>query len=352
MFFSSGIGPSGRDRAAHSHSHRPVSKQRRRLRAGAARASRSPLRLHHVGHRRRDLRPGPDVPAAQQPAGQPHRLPRLRRPHHRQRAPAPPGTTSPAPPGTFRQRRRASPTTEQQVIQKIWARVAEDFAPFNVDVTTQDPGVEALRQERHRRRPLGHPRRHHPGRHARTRLGRRRLHRLVQLQQRHPGLRLQHQREERRRGRHATRSATPSASATTAPRRWGTTAATAAAPPPGARSWGRRYSPNVTQWSKGEYAGANNPRTTSPSSPRRTASPTAPTTSATARPPPSPLLPQGASRVGPVYGVVERNTDADYFSFYANAGADLAHRQPAAARAEPRRPGPAVRRGREPADDA
>jgi hypothetical protein len=29
-------------------------------------------------------------------------------------------------------------------IQTIWQRVAEDFAPFNVDVTTEDPGLEAL----------------------------------------------------------------------------------------------------------------------------------------------------------------------------------------------------------------
>ena len=28
----------------------------------------------------------------------------------------------------------------------IWRSVAEDFAPFNVDVTTEDPGVEALRK--------------------------------------------------------------------------------------------------------------------------------------------------------------------------------------------------------------
>ncbi|MEK6236612.1 MAG: hypothetical protein N2C14_18040, partial [Planctomycetales bacterium] len=34
---------------------------------------------------------------------------------------------------------------EQQAIQRIWARVAEDFAPFNVDVTTENPGLEALR---------------------------------------------------------------------------------------------------------------------------------------------------------------------------------------------------------------
>jgi len=34
---------------------------------------------------------------------------------------------------------------ELERIQFIWARVAEDFAPFNVDVTTEDPGVAALR---------------------------------------------------------------------------------------------------------------------------------------------------------------------------------------------------------------
>ncbi len=33
-------------------------------------------------------------------------------------------------------------------IQSIWARVAEDYIPFDVDVTTQDPGVEALRKSR------------------------------------------------------------------------------------------------------------------------------------------------------------------------------------------------------------
>lgn len=36
--------------------------------------------------------------------------------------------------------------TELDNIQLIWQRVAEDFAPFDVDVTTQDPGLEALRK--------------------------------------------------------------------------------------------------------------------------------------------------------------------------------------------------------------
>ena len=36
--------------------------------------------------------------------------------------------------------------TEQAVIAEVWQRVSEDFAPFDVNVTTIDPGVEALRR--------------------------------------------------------------------------------------------------------------------------------------------------------------------------------------------------------------
>ncbi len=35
---------------------------------------------------------------------------------------------------------------ERAIITNIWKRVAEDYAPFTVDVTTEDPGVEALRR--------------------------------------------------------------------------------------------------------------------------------------------------------------------------------------------------------------
>lgn len=35
-------------------------------------------------------------------------------------------------------------TTEQDVVQSVWARVAEDFSAFDVDVTTQDPGDAAI----------------------------------------------------------------------------------------------------------------------------------------------------------------------------------------------------------------
>ena len=33
---------------------------------------------------------------------------------------------------------------ERAAIQEVWARVAEDFAPFDIDVTTEDPGAAAL----------------------------------------------------------------------------------------------------------------------------------------------------------------------------------------------------------------
>jgi hypothetical protein len=35
-------------------------------------------------------------------------------------------------------------TSERDAIASIWARVAEDYAPFDVDVTTQDPGAAAI----------------------------------------------------------------------------------------------------------------------------------------------------------------------------------------------------------------
>jgi len=35
---------------------------------------------------------------------------------------------------------------ERRVIIDVWRQVSEDFAPFDVDVTTQDPGVESIRR--------------------------------------------------------------------------------------------------------------------------------------------------------------------------------------------------------------
>ncbi|MGQ0502989.1 MAG: PKD domain-containing protein [Panacagrimonas sp.] len=42
-------------------------------------------------------------------------------------------------PGTFSD-------AEREAIQKIWQRVAEDYAPFDVNVTTADPGADAIRR--------------------------------------------------------------------------------------------------------------------------------------------------------------------------------------------------------------
>ncbi len=43
------------------------------------------------------------------------------------------------------------PTTfndsERATIQSIWQRIAEDYAPFDIDVTTQDPGAGAIRRD-------------------------------------------------------------------------------------------------------------------------------------------------------------------------------------------------------------
>ena len=36
--------------------------------------------------------------------------------------------------------------SEQAVIQEVWKRVSEDYSAWNVDVTTEDPGLEAIRR--------------------------------------------------------------------------------------------------------------------------------------------------------------------------------------------------------------
>lgn len=36
---------------------------------------------------------------------------------------------------------------ERSAIYSVWQRVAEDFAPFDVDVTTKDPGIDAIRRD-------------------------------------------------------------------------------------------------------------------------------------------------------------------------------------------------------------
>ena len=50
-------------------------------------------------------------------------------------------------PGTFNY-------TEHAIIQKIWKEVSDAYAVFNVDVTTQDPGVEAIRNTSTSKAPI------------------------------------------------------------------------------------------------------------------------------------------------------------------------------------------------------
>ena len=50
------------------------------------------------------------------------------------------------PPYDFDGNTNSFSTNELERIQYIWQRVAEDYSPFEVDVTTEDPGVEGLRK--------------------------------------------------------------------------------------------------------------------------------------------------------------------------------------------------------------
>jgi len=50
------------------------------------------------------------------------------------------------PPYDFDGNTNSFSTTELERIQYIWQRVSEDYSPFDVDVTTEDPGVEGLRK--------------------------------------------------------------------------------------------------------------------------------------------------------------------------------------------------------------
>ena len=142
---------------------------------------------------------------------------------------------------------------ERTAIQTIWQSVAEDYAPFDVDVTTADPGPGGINRSSSADTTYGSHALITPsvGAHDAIcrRLRRRGLHRRLRRGQRHaaaPGGRLRlpparlglpaearqlARRTSPRRSR--TRSGTTSACATTATPRRATTAATA----PGRRSW-------------------------------------------------------------------------------------------------------------------
>ena len=108
--------------------------------------------------------PRPDLRAAQQAGLQAHDLPRLRR-RRGQRHPmareSPPRSRRSSRPGTRRATGRRSTTPSCTSIQAIWASVAEDYAPFDVDVTTADPGRRGDQPGQRERRRLRLPRPDH-----------------------------------------------------------------------------------------------------------------------------------------------------------------------------------------------
>ena len=168
---------------------------------------------------------------------------------------------------------------EKEQVQSVWQRVAEDYAAFDVDVTTQDPGEAAIDRTNAADQNYG------------TRaaisdnstvssavcpsgLRRRGVRRRVQrLRVRHVRARLPPAgvgvpdtawptttpRTSPRRP--ATRWATTSGSATTGtprPPRAAATSTTTADTRCGRRSWASATTKPVVQWSKGEYTNANN----------------------------------------------------------------------------------------------
>lgn len=321
MFFSSGIGPSGRDRArAHSHSHTPASKQRRArlaLERLEHREVLSAATMWSIGGGTYDLAQTFQLhsnPAAKHTVFldfDGHVTGNVQ------------GTnwdnlTSPA--WDLSGNGAAFTTTELQVIQKVWARVAEDFAPFHVNVTTQDPGVDALVKSgtgddrwgiRVVITPDDTPA---PGSGGVAYIGSFNFSNATPVYVFNVG------------EKGVAEAASHEVGHSLFLGHDGTsTLGYYGGHGSGVTSWGpimgASYSPNVTQWSRGEYANANNFEddlakiTTQNGFTYRSDDNGDSQSAATA------LLPQGASQVGPVYGVVERNTDSDYFSFWSDAGA-------------------------------
>ena len=140
-------------------------------------------------------------------------------------------------------------------IEAVWRIVAEDFAPFNVDVTTEDPGTAALKfsgggDAEYGTRIVISPDR----RLVRRWVWRRRLRRVVQVE--HAGVRVLRQPRQLQVGRRRVVPRVRS-HARPAPRRSSAEDRTTRATANGARSWGTATRVRSAQWSKGEYAGAD-----------------------------------------------------------------------------------------------
>jgi subtilisin-like proprotein convertase family protein len=209
---------------------------------------------------------------------------------------------------------------ERQTIQKVWARVAEDFAPFNVNVTTQEPAnLEDLRKfgtgdTRWGIRVVITPDdRPAPGSGGVAYIGSFNYGNFTPAYVFNTS-----EKSVAEAASHEAGHALSLGHDGTA------TSSYYSGHGSGVTSWGpimgASYNRNLTQWSRGEYANANNQQddlaviTANNGFTYKTDDYGNTLVTATS------LLPQGAGTVSAVYGVVERNTDSDYFSFYANAG--------------------------------
>ncbi|MFO0846128.1 MAG: Ig-like domain-containing protein [Gemmataceae bacterium] len=321
MFFFSGAGPLGRDRArAHSLSHRPAQK-RHRARLALERLEHrevlSASTLWAIGGGTYDL--AQTFLLHSNPAAK-HTVYLDFDGHTTGNVQGTSWDNLTSPAWDLSGNGAAFTTTELQVIQKVWARVAEDFAPFNIDVTTQDPGVDALvksgsTDDRWGIRvvitPDDTPA---PGSGGVAYIGSFNFSNATPVYVFNTSEKSVAEAASHEVG-HSLGLAHDGTS----------TLGYYGGQGSGVTSWGpimgAAYSPNVTQWSKGEYANANNLEDDLSKITTQNGftylSDDVGNTQATA----TSLLAQGASQVGPVYGIVERNTDADYFSFWADAGA-------------------------------
>jgi subtilisin-like proprotein convertase family protein len=209
--------------------------------------------------------------------------------------------------------------TEKQTIQRIWARVAEDFAPFNLDITTQDPGVEALRKtsttdDRWGVRVVITPNdRPAPGSGGVAYVGSFNFNTDTPVYVFNVS------------EKSVAEAASHEVGHSLGLNHDGTgTLAYYSGHGSGQTSWGpilgASYSPLVTQWSKGEYAGANNKEDDLAKITTQNGFTYRPDDFGSSQDNAFALLPQGSTTINALHGLIERNTDADWFSFWSAEG--------------------------------